>query len=881
MGLLQLDIRTIINMLFYGNLVTMVVLFIPFSDFKVKKSYRFFTAGKMLQAAAWFLLAQRGSMGDVLTVYLGNSLLFAGFSAEALMMITPFKSHKKWEVIYSGIAIISIISFCLIGGEANTRVGMASAFILLIFLTAMLAVFWGAKSTRLRKIIAVLYIPICISLLFRIWFAWFDDDKIGLMTPNLVQYFTFMSMYWLMFVSCIGFFLMANEQNDKLLRDSEEKYRALVDQANEAILIIKNGRFIFGNQKIATWLGVDYSDLIGINFLDYVSPQDKERLTQIHSKRIAGESVPDTYDFKIIDRWGKEIWVSVSAKIVEWDGEMAVLTLLTDINDRKIAEQELLETNRHLLEATTFANDMAAEAELANGAKSEFLANMSHEIRTPLNGVIGFTELLKNTKLDSVQSDYVKNAQISAQSLLSVVNDILDFSKIEAGKLELELLVTDIIDLCSHSLEVVRFSAAAKNLELIFNYPPDMPHYVKIDPVRLKQVLINLLGNAVKFTSSGSVVLKLAAEFTAGDSSAGSLNISIKDSGIGISPEQQKKLFRPFSQADSSTTRKFGGTGLGLAISAMLVEKMGSKIVLNSQVGVGSEFSFTLKTGFTEQLQKSGTAVEQSIFFKEVYAPVIVLAEDLALNMVLVVTLIKNELPDAVILEAVNGEEALLLAKNNSPDLIFMDIQMPVLDGLSATEQIREYEKISGRRSVVIALTAGVLQEEREKCISAGMDDFISKPIVHAELKAVLKKWLKNKSDLGNLLSDPVSGAALSAILPQTLYGVDLNEGLNRFCGNKNLYAEMLLDFIRDYSSAPKILEELIAAENFSVASDKIHAIKGLSGNLSINAIFKLSAEINSSLKQNQVAQLPQLLVKFKEEMEKVCTSILSGLKSN
>lgn len=880
MGLLQLDIHTIINMLFFGNLVTMAVLLIPFSDIREQKSYRFFTAGKVLQAAAWFLLSQRGQIDDIFSVFVGNSLLFSGFAAEALTMVIANNNQRRWELIYSAITAISILFFCMFGSNPSVRIATASLLTILIFMTAFLAVVFAAKATRLRKIIAFLYIPLCISLSFRIWLALFGDTEFSLMTSNMVQSFTFLSMYLLMFTSCIGFFLLAKEDNDKLLKDSEEKYRVLVEQANEAIIVIHEGKFLFCNEKIGEWLGVPFKSLIGTEFIDFVAPSDKAMVAGRHFRRIQGDDMPENYDFRIYDINKREIWVSVSAKVVQWESKPAVLALLTNIDNRKLAEEELLETNRHLLEATTFANDMAAQAELANGAKSEFLANMSHEIRTPLNGVIGFTELLKSTQLNSVQANYVENAQISAQSLLTVVNDILDFSKIEAGRMELEFITTDLIDLCQRTLDVVRFSADAKNLRLIFDHAPDLPRFAKIDPVRLKQILVNLLGNAVKFTQKGEVKLRVSVNFTADDKSSGELQISIRDTGIGISAEQQKKLFQPFSQADSSTTRKFGGTGLGLVISVMLIEKMGSKIVLNSQVGVGSEFSFTLKTSFEEDLPTVQPAVSNSVIVSDLRAPRILVAEDLKMNMLLVITMIKNELPNATILEAENGETALRLAKESSPDLIFMDIQMPGMDGLTATEQIRKYEQISGEQSAIIALTAGVLQEERDKCLAAGMDDFLSKPIVRTELSAVLKKWLVKKNSTKSSAGLSAAGASAS-IKELSLYGVDLVEGLNRFCGNQKLYTEMLMDFAKDYCSAPKILDELIVAENFSVASDKIHAIKGLSGNLSINAIFKLSAEINSSLKHNQVAQLPQLLVKFTEEMEKVCTSILSGLKSN
>ncbi len=515
------------------------------------------------------------------------------------------------------------------------------------------------------------------------------------------------------------------------------------------------------------------------------------------------------------------------------------------------------------------------KAKSASKAKSEFLANMSHEIRTPLNGVIGFTELLKNTPLSQIQLQFVDNAIISAKTLLDVINDILDFSKIEAGKVELDILEEDIYTLIEESTDIIKYQSAKKGLELLLNIDPSMPRYVMIDRVRLKQILINLLSNAVKFTEKGEVELKLVFEKI--DDKTGIYIFTVRDTGIGISEESQKNLFKAFTQADSSTTRRFGGTGLGLVISNLLVEKMGGTIEINSKEGEGSSFYFSItaeyKSGALEDIQNEPAVesvlvvddnlnnrtiikhqllnrnivcgecdrgevvigelkenhydivivdyempgingletirrirtdadssingipvmllhsyfdqdfieekqklninlvatkpiipnqlfkylsniknkVKSSPVFDKVYhktdrlkvkdKPEILIAEDVSMNMLLIKTLIFDFIPDAVIHEAENGSVAVRLSNKNAFDLILMDIQMPLMDGLEATRLIKSNSKYKYNLPVV-ALTAGALKEEKDKCFDAGMDDFLTKPIDKGELKDILLKYL-------------------------------------------------------------------------------------------------------------------------------------------
>ncbi|MFN7018270.1 MAG: ATP-binding protein [Fimbriimonadales bacterium] len=409
-----------------------------------------------------------------------------------------------------------------------------------------------------------------------------------------------------------------------------------------------------------------------------------------------------------------------------------VVVLVRDISERVYAQRMLEDANQRLELALLEASEMAVRAEAASRAKSEFLANMSHEIRTPMNGVLGMVQLLEDTPLTPEQQELLRTLKNSAHYLLGLLNDILDLSKIEAGKMTLEQIPVNLHELARETVSLFSGRASEKGLLLETRIEVNTPEWVLGDPVRLRQIVANFVSNAIKFTQEGSITLILLPSPTYPQG----VWIGVQDTGIGIPEEKQENLFEAFTQADSSTTRKYGGTGLGLTICKKLAEMMGGRIGVESEVGVGSLFYVDLPLPAVQPPRTQGDSTPSESLPEAFPEKRILLVEDNEVNRKVATRLLGKLQVEVDI--AVNGLEAVQKATENYYDLILMDCQMPEMDGYEATRVLRA----RGVQTPIIALTANALEGDREKCLACGMNDYLSKPIQADKLRATLAHWL-------------------------------------------------------------------------------------------------------------------------------------------
>ncbi len=589
------------------------------------------------------------------------------------------------------------------------------------------------------------------------------------------------------------------DETREALRASEERFRGTFENAPAGLAHVDaNGRFLLVNEKLCAILGYTRAELLQKTYLDITHPDDLTASKESFTALLRGDWANYVLAKRYVRKDGSPVWAEFFASL-QRDAAGApayVIAVIRDLSERKRLEDEL----RQAKEA----------AEAANRAKDEFLANVSHEIRTPMNAILGMTELVLGTSLTEDQRQCLQTVQSAADNLLGIINDLLDFSKIEAGKLELDLADFSLRSMLDDALRALAVRAREKGLELACHVQQDVPDALIGDAGRLRQVLLNLIGNAVKFTERGEVVVQITGHkgqegqkvlgLSGPLASFVDLHFAITDTGIGISPDKRERIFRAFEQEDTSTTRKYGGTGLGLSIATRLVALMGGQISVESEPGRGSTFAFTARFG--RRQYPSTDSDTQPVRGPEA-APIqaamplrILLAEDNEFNTRHLERLLARQGHSVRL--ANNGRQALALAEEAAFDLLLLDIHMPELDGFQVARAIRERERIAGEHLPIIALTARSRKEDREMGLAAGMDDFLSKPIRAAELFAAIERVVSARRAFRTAPMDAESRTSLldPGVLLATCGGDA--EGLRELCQDFRTYAPSRLAEVGD-----------------------------------------------------------------------------------
>ena len=679
--------------------------------------------------------------------------------------------------------------------------------------------------------------------------------------------------------------ISAQKQAEEVLRQAAQRFSSVFNSSPIAasIATFEDGRFIQVNQNYHSDFGWTNEDLIGHTAIEVgLWPNMAARQSWVDALYREGRLID--YETVWIKKSGAACDVSISAEVTELDGKSCILSFARDVSERKRLTEELDQHRNHLEDLVARRTEQLAAAseaaEAANRAKTAFLANMSHEIRTPMNAIVGLTHILRRNSPTPEQAIHMSKIEGAASHLLSVINDVLDISKIEAGRLELEHKDFSLGILLDNVYSLVAEQARTKGLAVEVD-PNAVPLWLRGDATRLRQGMLNFAGNAVKFTDSGFVALRALVLEENADGIL--IRFEVEDTGIGIAPEIQGRLFQAFEQADVSTTRRYGGTGLGLAITRRLALMMGGAAGVDSVPGQGSTFWFTarLQRGHGIMPERVAAITDDPMAAEtklRSYAGVrILLVDDVEMNREVVELLLYGT--GLVIDTAENGLQAVDKAAANDYALILMDMQMPVMDGLEATRAIHA---LPGREMTpILAMTANAFDEDRRACFGAGMVDFVPKPVDPEVFHATLLKWLR-KSDVVRSPSS-ATGVVLGqhrVIAPATpdagedLPGMDIAQGMSVW-RKADVYRKFLRKFAADYGDSARDIAKAAAQTTVGTASGGAalaHKIKGAAANLALTDIARLAGEIDQKLKAG--ADAGDLLAELQLALDTALASI-------